>query len=794
MKKRMLALALAICMAISFAQTAFAYSAVDFSRIDDLDGNLSNSKHTVAYAVWEDPDGNYHIAISTKKTIEEVMLGDVAAEGVLSERFKTGLTVENANEEGEYYLNDLAPDDAIEGRSNDHYWYVISLTEQQMKDNLTAMDNVHKVAADIDEKGHALGDGKEGSISIPSDFVTYTVIWKDEDGTVLETDTGVTYGSNPSYDSKAPSKADDDQYTYTFTGWTPDLAPVTGDITYTAEYSATPKTPVVPETYTITVNYVDEEDNVIADAYVSEAIEENSEYDVSAQIPETIGEYNFVSADKSATGTLTADVVITATYAKTPAPEVEKYTITVNYVDEEDNVIADAYVSEAIEENSEYDVSAQIPETIGEYNFVSADKLATGTLTADVVITATYAKTPAPEVPETYTITVNYVDEEGNALAASYTETLEEGSAYDVSAQIPETIGEYSFVSADKPVTGTLTADVVITATYAKTPAPEVEKYTITVNYVDTNGTIIADPLSISLPAGSNYNVAGMIPIIIGSLDLQNTSGNLYGILNGNITITAVYGESDNTTGGSTEQIIEKIPLADIPGVFSPDHFAYIIGYTDGLVHPEANITRAEVATIFFRLLSDEVREANLTDENDFLDVDSSMWFNNAVSTMAAMGIVTGDEDGNFRPDDYITRAEFAAIAARFDPYGSTESVSLSDIDEHWAEALICIAANNGWIKGYDDSTFRPNEYITRAESVTLINRVLHRIVESHEDLLDDMIVWEDNMDITKWYYLAVQEATNSHYYDRRDSGYEFWLELREVRDWTVFERELDEE
>jgi len=718
MKKRMLALALAICMAISFAQTAFAYSAVDFSRIDDLDGNLSNSKHTVAYAVWEDPDGNYHIAISTKKTIEEVMLGDVAAEGVLSERFKTGLTVENANEEGEYYLNDLAPDDAIEGRSNDHYWYVISLTEQQMKDNLTAMDNVHKVAADIDEKGHALGDGKEGSISIPSDFVTYTVIWKDEDGTVLETDTGVTYGSNPSYDSKAPSKADDDQYTYTFTGWTPDLAPVTGDITYTAEYSATPKTPVVPETYTITVNYVDEEDNVIADAYVSEAIEENSEYDVSAQIPETIGEYNFVSADK----------------------------------------------------------------------------LATGTLTADVVITATYAKTPAPEVPETYTITVNYVDEEGNALAASYTETLEEGSAYDVSAQIPETIGEYSFVSADKPVTGTLTADVVITATYAKTPAPEVEKYTITVNYVDTNGTIIADPLSISLPAGSNYNVAGMIPIIIGSLDLQNTSGNLYGILNGNITITAVYGESDNTTGGSTEQIIEKIPLADIPGVFSPDHFAYIIGYTDGLVHPEANITRAEVATIFFRLLSDEVREANLTDENDFLDVDSSMWFNNAVSTMAAMGIVTGDEDGNFRPDDYITRAEFAAIAARFDPYGSTESVSLSDIDEHWAEALICIAANNGWIKGYDDSTFRPNEYITRAESVTLINRVLHRIVESHEDLLDDMIVWEDNMDITKWYYLAVQEATNSHYYDRRDSGYEFWLELREVRDWTVFERELDEE
>lgn len=227
---------------------------------------------------------------------------------------------------------------------------------------------------------------------------------------------------------------------------------------------------------------------------------------------------------------------------------------------------------------------------------------------------------------------------------------------------------------------------------------------------------------------------------------------------------------------------------AEVPVVFGTDHYAYIIGYPDGGVHPEATITRAEVATIFFRLLSDEVRGAFMTDENAFSDVNDGDWFNRAVSTMAAMGVVNGYPDGTFRPNGKITRAEFAAIAARFDENGDTTEADFSDIEGHWGMDEISIAANNGWILGYTDNTFRPNKYITRAEAMTLVNRVLQRIVEDEDDLHEDMVTWYDNADTSKWYYLAVQEATNSHYYFRKLNGFETWIDIREVRDWTELE------
>ena len=338
----------------------------------------------------------------------------------------------------------------------------------------------------------------------------------------------------------------------------------------------------------------------------------------------------------------------------------------------------------------------------------------------------------------------------------------------------------------------------------AHLPEPD-PTYTVTVRYVDETGKEIkAAVVSGLMSAGSVYDVTALTVINIDGYTRWNTIGSVSGILNSNVTVTVVYTRNSvppaiagpivpsgnkPTTTPTVTLPTEQIPLADIPGVFSPDHYAYIIGYPDGLVHPEGNITRAEVATIFFRLLSDEVRDSNLTAENDFSDVNPGMWFNHAVSTLCAMDIVTGYEDGTFRPNENITRAEFAAIAARFDPFGSTDSVDFSDISGHWAEELICIAANNGWVKGYEDGTFRPDRLITRAEAMTLINRVLHRIPETPDDLLDYMVIWPDNMDVTKWYYLAVQEATNSHHYQRKPSEYEYWTELREVRDWTVYEK-----
>lgn len=233
-----------------------------------------------------------------------------------------------------------------------------------------------------------------------------------------------------------------------------------------------------------------------------------------------------------------------------------------------------------------------------------------------------------------------------------------------------------------------------------------------------------------------------------------------------------------------------KIEDDDALGLNTTDHFAYIVGYGNGEVRPQNNITRAEVATIFFRLLTDDVRDENLTKTNRYSDVAATSWYNTAVSTLSSMGIITGYPDGTFRPNAAITRAEFAAIAARFDNDGDKTAAKFSDIATHWAKDEISIAYNNGWITGYPDGTFGPQRDITRAETMTLVNRVLNRQPETEDDLLPNMTVWTDNANPKAWYYLAVQEATNSHYYEfKTNSKYEKWTELRETRDWTQLEK-----
>ena len=241
--------------------------------------------------------------------------------------------------------------------------------------------------------------------------------------------------------------------------------------------------------------------------------------------------------------------------------------------------------------------------------------------------------------------------------------------------------------------------------------------------------------------------------------------------------------------GGHHRKPTVTIP-DDVPtGLNGDDHYAYIVGYPNGNVEPNGNITRAEVATIFFRLLTEEVRTANSTQSNSLSDVTRGQWFNHAVSTLSSMGIVKGHNDGTFAPNAPITRAEFAAIAARFDDKNTDTSSKFTDIASHWAKNEIGIAANKGWINGYPDGTFRPNQYITRAEAMTLVNRVLNRLPENSSDLLDSMIKWPDNSDASQWFYLAVQEATNSHYYKTKENKFEKWTELRETRDWTKLEK-----
>ena len=246
-------------------------------------------------------------------------------------------------------------------------------------------------------------------------------------------------------------------------------------------------------------------------------------------------------------------------------------------------------------------------------------------------------------------------------------------------------------------------------------------------------------------------------------------------------------------SGGSSRP--STPPTVDIPddvptGLNGKDHYAYIIGYGNNDVRPQNNITRAEVATIFFRLLTDETREANMTKSNSYNDVKDGDWFCCAVSTLSKMGIIKGYEDGSFKPNDPISRAEFAAIAARFDPDGDKTPATFADVTSHWAKDEISIAANHGWIKGYEDGSFKPDQKITRAETMTLVNRVLNRLPETKDDLHKDMKTWVDNMDETAWYYLAVQEATNSHYFKNKTSTkFEQWTDLRDTRDWSELEK-----
>lgn len=215
------------------------------------------------------------------------------------------------------------------------------------------------------------------------------------------------------------------------------------------------------------------------------------------------------------------------------------------------------------------------------------------------------------------------------------------------------------------------------------------------------------------------------------------------------------------------------------------DHFAYLFGYNDNTVRPDKTITRAEVATIFYRLLRDDVRSQYFTRSNSFSDVNAGNWFNTAVSTMANAGIVNGYPDGTFRPNAPITRAEFATITAKFDSKSASSSSTFTDVAGHWAKQYIDRAAELGWITGYGDGSFRPNQNITRAEAATMINRVLNRAPQSASDLLSNMTKWVDNANTSAWYYLAIQEATNSHSYATKNNGYETWQNMLANRTWT---------
>lgn len=235
-----------------------------------------------------------------------------------------------------------------------------------------------------------------------------------------------------------------------------------------------------------------------------------------------------------------------------------------------------------------------------------------------------------------------------------------------------------------------------------------------------------------------------------------------------------------NLIGGPIQlevEIPEDYATIDVAGMLNRQtHDAYVNGYPDGTIRPEANITRAEVAAMFYGILTDEAKAEYATRANSFTDVKAGSWYEEAVSTLSAIGVISGYKDGSFKPGQNITRAEFAAIAAKF-AAAQDESVTFTDVGKHWAGKSISLVAANGWVTGYKDGTFLPNQNITRAEAMSIINRMLERNPQNADDLSDTMTQWIDNQNAKKWYYLAIQEATNSHDYTRTEDGFEVWAD-----------------
>lgn len=239
-----------------------------------------------------------------------------------------------------------------------------------------------------------------------------------------------------------------------------------------------------------------------------------------------------------------------------------------------------------------------------------------------------------------------------------------------------------------------------------------------------------------------------------------------------------------------------KWSLTPIPDKMTTEHVNYLLGREgangERLIAPNDNITRAEVATLLFRVLSDEVRDQYRTSENGFSDVPGDAWYIETVSTLANMEAIMGNPDGSFAPDRAITRAELVTIMARLDSGFADDGTTYGDVpfddvvSDHWAYAPMSFASRNGWIMGDDlGNTFRPDDSITRAEAIAIINRMLHRLPESAEDLVKDRPVFADNQDPAMWYYVTIEEAAHNHDFVRKEDGlHESWTELKPNLSW----------
>ena len=579
----------------------------------------------------------------------------------------------------------------------------------------------------------------------------YTVTWKNSDDAVDPLDTqAVNYNGYPTKDPKdQASKASDAQYTYEFAGWKlagtadtalvdPTTIAVVKDVTYIAVFKP------ITRQYTVTY-YVDGE---------KQGDEETYNYGTRVKIRDNAVKegHTFsgwkIGNEDAKDFEIKSNVTIEGFFTQNK----HSYTINKHFYNEKDvevkvengktktgneyALVAELYKDDAVNQTVDGKTYVYVP---GLTKVTDDLKKLTKDVTIDLYY---YLDVKGGEKP----------DETGNGTP----------DAWEYRLAFKVVNGEWNNGG---------NADIVVYVPFKDYKTGEALKYVV------VPITSIPD---VGDKPNSGYRAGSWDTTPVGNAKVEKDTV---------FTYTYARRSSSGGGGGGSHKPTVTIP-DDVPtGLNGDDHYAYIVGYPDSTVRPQNGITRAEVATIFFRLLTDETRNANSTKSNSYSDVAAGAWYNHAVSTLSAMGIVKGDSQGKFNPNAPITRAEFAAIAARFDDKANTTAVDFSDIASHWAKDEISAAANNGWINGYTDGTFRPNNKITRAEAMTLVNRVLKRLPETAEDLHNDMIKWSDNSDTSAWYYLAVQEATNSHYYGIKENKHEKWSKLRETRDWTELEK-----
>lgn len=428
----------------------------------------------------------------------------------------------------------------------------------------------------------------------------------------------------------------------------------------------------------------------------------------------------------------------------------------------------------------------------------------------------------------TFTYTLN----EGTK-ATNYTITKTEGklTITEASAPTPGTFDFNDVIPDDGKVTPAITKTVKgnvgknFKEIFAVTVTPKSEnaKSTMTPDYYTGEAKVIASKSLKDVPFLFKPEVMANAVVPYGELRFTEagtytytvrevpggTSRMSYDTTEYTLTIKVVLNENANTyqveswqfTAGNTPLNIVNTyrtyhpSTPSKPTLNTGDHYAYVMGYPDGTVRPNGSITRAEVSAILFRLLSDETRDEYFTTESSFTDVKAGAWYNNSIATLEKAGVIVDTAKGGaFRPNEAITRAELAAMLAQFSDAKPVKGVKFSDVSaEHWAYEAIAIAAKMGWIEGYPDGTFRPDATITRAEMMTLVNRALERVPSDEDHLLSKrvMLTFPDCKS-GDWFYIAVQEATNSHTYERaatEKNGDEQWTALRANRDWTLLEK-----